>query len=109
MVQMHRYMYEKHIGKIPKGMCVCHKCDNPACNNPDHLFLGTWADNNKDMANKERQAKGNRINTAVLTEDQVKEIYLASGSQRTLAKIYGVSQTAIHYIKCRKSWKHLRN
>jgi len=102
-------MYEKHVGRIPKGMCVLHKCDNPSCNNPAHLFLGTRLDNAKDRDNKGRQAdrRGIKNGLAVLTERQVREIYFAKGTQTAIAKAYGISQGAIGFIKRRITWKHL--
>jgi len=107
----HRYSYELHKGPIPDGLCVCHTCDQPACVNPDHLFLGTKAENSADMTRKNRQGRGITHSHAKLTEDQVVEIRrryaMGNVSQPKLASEYNVSRGAITAIILRINWSHV--
>jgi len=104
----HQMAYLLGNGPIPKGMCVCHRCDVRACCNPDHLFLGTRADNSRDMVSKMRQQVGEQRWSAKLTSSQVVEIRLSSDvSAHVLAARYGVSYSAIKDILCRKTWRHI--
>lgn len=93
----HRYSYERYNGPIPAGLFVLHRCDNPPCVNPNHLFLGTVQDNSDDMCRKGRQA--HNATWSKLTDAQVRAIrheYALGGvSQRAIAARYGVSQMAI--------------
>ena len=96
---------------IPEGQCVLHTCDNRACVNPRHLFLGTKADNNQDMKRKGRQARGEANGRAKLTEQDVCEIQVMLGKkipQWVIAKKYGVDQTTISCINTGKSWDWLK-
>jgi hypothetical protein len=94
-VRAHRVSWELTYGPVPAGLYVLHRCDNPACTRPDHLFLGSIADNQADMAKKAR-------GTQKLTAEQVREIRAsyASGlwTQRELARQFGVGQTCISKI-----------
>lgn len=104
----HRAAWEAINGPIPAGLQICHKCDVPRCVNPDHLFLGTNADNVADMVAKGRSAiHGERHWKAKLTPEQVRQIRADGRSQNALAAAYGVSQFNIHAIKTRKSWRDL--
>ena len=106
-IRCHRLSWELHRGEIPKGLNVLHKCDVRSCCNPDHLFLGTTADNIADKVAKGRQARGEKTNTAKLTADQVTAIRSATGTQRKLATQYGVTQGLISHIITRRAWGHI--
>ena len=102
----HRLSYLFYIGSIPKGMFVLHKCDNPACVNPDHLFLGTQADNMADKARKGR-ARGENHPGAKLSEQDVQDIRasIASGERNSrIARRYGVCDATIRLIETGKNW-----
>ena len=106
-IMAHRASWLVHNGDIPTGLFVLHKCDNPPCCNPDHLFLGTADDNTKDMMNKGRHKA---IRNSILKEDQVREIkdLLQQGiSRRELCARYGVSFGAIDAIKHNRNWRDI--
>lgn len=107
----HRVAYILENGDIPENMIVCHRCDNPKCVNPDHLFLGTQKDNMLDMKQKNRQTNGEKNARAKLTDQDVREIrsLLETGiSQRKIASIYGVHQIQVSRIKTGKRWSHVK-
>jgi hypothetical protein len=116
---------------IPDGKFVCHRCDNPACVNPNHLWLGTHTANMRDKSEKgrcgatgargdrngsrtkpESRPRGEASKRAILTEDQVRKIraeYALGGvTQQSLADQYGVSQLTISRIIRRKIWSHVQ-
>lgn len=104
---VHRVSYEKFREHPVTGMLVCHTCDKPACWNPDHLFLGTHADNMDDMVRKGRQHRphGAGHPRAKLTEADVVTIRSAVGiTNRRLAELYGVSKWHVAEIRRGKWW-----
>ena len=109
-MKAHRVSYELAYGPIPDGAFVCHRCDNPTCVRPDHLFLGTPLDNARDRDVKGRGAdrRGERAGAAKLTRLQVRRIrqLYASGrlSQAALAARFGISQGTVHVIVTGKCW-----
>lgn len=103
-----RVSYDLYCGPIADGMHVLHRCDNPACVNPEHLFLGTNADNMADKVAKGRQLPGSAHSLAKLTDADVLAIRNAEGvTQLALATKYGVGQQQISRIRSGKRWAHL--
>jgi hypothetical protein len=104
----HRLSYELHCGPIPNGVQILHRCDNPGCVRPQHLFLGTHAENMADKAAKGRQTRGSTNGWAKLTEKEVTAIRAARGrSKLDLAGQFGVSRRQISNILAGKLWKHI--
>ena len=106
----HRVAFELSFGPIPEGMCVCHHCDNPRCVRPDHLFLGTNEHNQTDKLRKGRQSKGEMQAAAKLTNAAVLEIRSAhenGESNKSLARRFSVSDSAIWSVIHGRSWKHI--
>lgn len=120
-IKAHRYSYALHhpltidlLSGNP-DVFVCHRCDNPRCVNPSHLFLGSYLDNITDMVQKKRHytgegRKGETNATSKLTDDDVREIRgrFANGELQTeIALDYGVTNANICSIINRKTWKHI--
>lgn len=111
----HRVSWTIYNGEIPEGMYVCHKCDNPTCVRPSHLWLGTDADNIHDMDEKGRRTpqSGEQNNASRLTKAQVieiRELYANTDMfQWEIAEKFGVSRELVGQIVRRDIWSHLEN
>ena len=118
---VYRFSYSYFIGNIPEGLFVCHRCDNPRCCNPSHLFLGTCADNMADAVRKGRMSSGPRhsgfqpvgesVYCAKLTVEDVlwiRKNYIPRHPEfgsRAMARKFGVSHAAIGYARRGDHWK----
>lgn len=113
----HRVSWMLFKGDIPPDtsrygtMGVLHKCDNPCCVNPDHLFVGDQSANSSDSVSKERWGKrgltGEAHGRALLSESDVRAIRASDESIRNIAKRYGISPGAVQHIRKRRSWQHI--
>jgi hypothetical protein len=110
ILSTHRLSWEIHFGPIPDGMCVCHKCDNMKCVNPEHLFLGTNTENTADKVAKGRQATGERINSKLNPDDVriIRGMWNAGGlTMEEIGRMFDVSDSCIDFVVNRRSWKHV--
>lgn len=99
--QAHRLSWELCHGPIGEGMVIRHKCDNPPCCNPDHLEIGTHADNARDMVTRNRSKRGESNGRAKLTDEQVREIrslVRAGNDQRSVARMFAISHAHVSYL-----------
>ena len=121
----HRVSWQIHRGPIPKGICVLHKCDNPPCVRPSHLWLGSVKDNNVDAKLKGRTARGDKNGThlhperlqygeshhgSVLTEQKVKEIRQKAKLgviYDKLSEEYNIARSTISQVVRRQTWKNV--
>jgi hypothetical protein len=122
----HRFCYRIHnaLSKVPKGLHVCHRCDNPKCVNPKHLFLGTDLDNMRDKCRKGRQPKGeeyakrlrewiprgSRRSNAKLTETDIRticEMRERGMFYKDIAKHFGVHKQTVCSAALGRTWKHI--
>ena len=107
----HRAAYmREHSCSLTSTDIVRHTCDNPRCVNPDHLVIGTMADNAQDMVNRDRSTRGERSSTAKLTDSLVlalRKEYSDGATLKALASKYGVTFGNVGHIVRRISWKHL--
>lgn len=104
-----RYAWELFRGPIPDGLWVLHHCDNPPCCNPEHLFLGTHADNMADMKQKNRghRPQGEASSFSKLVEAEVVAIRLDPRPAPQIAQSYNVAACTVWDIKARRTWKHI--
>ena len=106
----HRMSWELYRGLVPPKLYVCHRCDNPPCVNPGHLFLGNATENMRDAWDKGRMPRGEQCRKAKLTEYAVRLIRerAANGAtQRFLAADFNVTQTTISHVIHKRSWAWL--
>ncbi len=105
----HRLAYHLANGVSPRGKLVCHRCDNPSCINPDHLYLGTYQDNANDKVERDRCAKlsGENNPTSSITDAYAQLILEDQGTSREICTKFGVTYNTVYNIKSGRKWQHL--
>lgn len=105
----HRFSYELHYGPIPAGLFACHRCDTPLCVRPDHLFLGTPADNSRDMVQKGRTTPNQRARGKVdpATVAEIRRRVEAGELQISIADEFGLDRSTVYNIVHRRTWKNV--
>jgi HNH endonuclease len=106
----HRVAWILTYGEIPEGLKVLHRCDNPPCCNPCHLFLGTSKDNSLDASSKGRIAHGARHGQSKLNDDSVREIrrlYDSGVAQVEIGRVLGISSNTLWHVVHRRTWRHV--
>jgi hypothetical protein len=106
-VKAHRHSWALANGPVPRGAKVLHRCDNPACVRPAHLFVGTSSENNLDAVAKSRAALGERHANSKLTPDAVRSIRGGAETDTEKARAFGVSRRAVAAVRMRQTWKHV--
>lgn len=114
MAWAHRVAWEFAHGESPGVLHVRHKCDNPSCQNPAHLELGTHLDNMRDMTERQRYkvVLGSKHGKSKLTEGDVRDmrrLYCSGATQVSLAELFGVSQSNVSDIVRGKTWRHVED
>lgn len=129
-LRAHRVSFELCVGEISEGNYICHRCDNPKCVNPSHLFQGTCMDNWNDCVNKGRSkwkenhpfrenpnlmSRGESVNTSKLTEDSAKSLFIeyittpkSYGKLKRICEKYGITKSQVFNVLSGKSWSHLK-
>jgi hypothetical protein len=98
-------------GEIPNGLFVCHRCDVRACVNPDHLFLGTPAENSADMVRKGRNCAGEKNHHSKLTSEQariIKALLAEEESVGAIAARLGITKSVVHGVRSGRTWRHIQ-